>query len=86
MRTRSSQRGPLVLDATDIDPFAEGMMYFVAGALAVLSGLFYLAGNNEMGSFGPTMCQYGDVFCDKPYYVLVGAILAGLWATFVSIR
>jgi hypothetical protein len=32
------------------------------------------------------MCQYGDVFCDKPYYVLVGAILAGLWATFVSIR
>ena len=41
-------------------------MYFVAGALAVLSGLFYLAGNNEMGSFGPTLCQYGDVFCDKP--------------------
>jgi hypothetical protein len=62
------------------------MMYFVAGALAVLSGLFYLAGNNEMGSFGPTMCQYGDVFCDKPYYVLVGAILAGLWGAFVSVR
>jgi hypothetical protein len=61
-------------------------MYFVAGALAVLSGLFYLAGNNEMGAFGPTMCQYGDVFCDKPYYVLVGAILAGLWGAFVSIR
>jgi hypothetical protein len=39
-----------------------------------------------MGAFGPTMCQYGDVFCDKPYYVLVGAMLAGLWAAFVSIR
>lgn len=60
-------------------------MYFVAGALAVLAGLFYLAGNHEIGSLGVTMCQYGDVFCDKPYYVLVGAILAGLWATFVSV-
>jgi hypothetical protein len=66
-------------------PFTEGAMYFVAGALAVLSGLFYLAGNHEIGSLGTTMCQYGDVFCDKPYYVLVGAILAGVWAKFVSI-
>lgn len=61
-------------------------MYFVAGALTVLAGLFYLAGNHEIGSFGGTMCQYGEVFCDKPYYVLVAAILAGLWATFVSMR
>jgi hypothetical protein len=61
-------------------------MYFVAGALAVLSGLFYAAGNHEIGSLGVTMCQYGGTFCDSPHYVLVGAILAGLWATFVSIR
>ena len=61
-------------------------MLFVAGALAVLAGLFYAAGNNDIGSFGTTMCQYGDTFCDHPSYVLVGAILAGLWATFVSIR
>jgi hypothetical protein len=32
------------------------------------------------------MCQYGDVFCAKPYYVFVGAILAALWGTFVSVR
>jgi hypothetical protein len=61
-------------------------MYFVAGALAVLSGLFYAAGKHEIGSLGVTMCQYGGAFCDSPHYVLVGAILAGLWATFVSIR
>lgn len=61
-------------------------MYFVAGALVVLSGLFYLAGNHEIGSLGVTMCQYGSTFCDKPYYVLVAAILAGIWATFVSMR
>jgi hypothetical protein len=61
-------------------------MYFVAGALAVLSGLFYAAGNHEIGSLGVTMCQYGGTFCDSPHYVLVGAVLAGLWATFVSIR
>lgn len=60
-------------------------MYFVAGALAVLSGLFYAAGQHEIGSLGSTMCQYGGVFCENPHYVFVGAILAGLWATFVSI-
>jgi hypothetical protein len=61
-------------------------MHFVAGALFILSGLFYAAGHNEIGSLGPTMCQYGGAFCDHPSYVLVGAILAGLWGTFVSIK
>jgi hypothetical protein len=32
------------------------------------------------------MCQYGGTFCDHPSYVLVGAVLAALWGTFVSIR
>jgi hypothetical protein len=61
-------------------------MYFVAGALAVLSGLFYAANHHEIGSLGVTMCRYGSTFCDNPSYVLVGAILAALWGTFVSIR
>jgi hypothetical protein len=61
------------------------LMYFVAAVLAVLAGLFYAAGNNEIGSVGVQMCQYGT-FCDHPSYVLAGAILAGIWATFVSIR
>jgi hypothetical protein len=61
-------------------------MYFVAAALLVLAGLFYAAGNNEMGSLGVEMCRYGNTFCDSPVYVLAGAILAGLWAGFVSIR
>jgi len=61
-------------------------MYFVAAALAVLSALFYAASHHEMGSLGATMCQYGSTFCDSPHYVLVGAILAGIWAKFVSVR
>ena len=61
------------------------MMYFVTGVLAVMSGLFYAAGNNEIGSLGVTVCQYGSVFCDSLHYVFVGAILDGLWATFVTI-
>jgi hypothetical protein len=61
-------------------------MYFVAGALAILSGLFYMAGKHELAGFGATMCQYGGTFCDSPYYVLVAALLAGVWAKFVSIR
>jgi hypothetical protein len=67
-------------------PRGERLMYFVAAVLAVLAGLFYAAGNNELGSWGATMCQYGNTFCDHPVYVLAGAILAAIWAGFVSIR
>jgi hypothetical protein len=61
-------------------------MYFVAAVLAVLAGLFYAAGHHEIGSLGVQMCRYGSTFCDNPIYVLVGAGLAAIWATFVSIR
>ncbi len=61
-------------------------MYFVAGVLAVLAGLFYAAGNHEIGSLGVDMCRYGGTFCDSPVYVLVGAILAAVWGKFVSVR
>ena len=61
-------------------------MHIVAGALAILSGLFYAADQNEIGSLGVTMCRYGGSFCDHPSYVFAGAILAALWGTFVSIR
>jgi hypothetical protein len=61
-------------------------MYFVAAVLAVLSGLFYAAGHNEIGNLGAEMCQYGNTFCENPVYVLAGAILAALWGAFVSVR
>jgi hypothetical protein len=61
-------------------------MYFAAAVLTVLAGLFYAAGNNEIGSWSGTMCQYGGTFCDNPHYVLAGAILAALWGGFVSMR
>lgn len=61
-------------------------MYFAAAILAVLSGLFYAASHQELGSFGADMCRYGGAFCDSPSYVLGGAILAGLWGAFVSVR
>jgi hypothetical protein len=61
-------------------------MYYVAAALLALSGLFYAASRHEIGSLGVEMCRYGSTFCDHPSYVLVGAILAAIWGTFVSIR
>ena len=61
-------------------------MYFVATVLLVLSGLFYAAGHHQIGSLGITMCQYGSLFCDSPFLVLVGAGLAAAWGMFVSIR
>jgi hypothetical protein len=72
--------------STRIDPVTEAAMHFVAGALAVIAGLFYAADNNEIGPLGVTMCQYGGTFCDHPSYVFAGAVLAALWGTFVSIR
>jgi hypothetical protein len=61
-------------------------MYYAAAALSVLSGLFYAAGNHEIGSFGVEMCRYGNSFCDNPHYVLAFAGLAAIWGAFVSIR
>jgi hypothetical protein len=72
-------------DSTVI-PAGEHLMYFVAAVLLVLAGLFYAAGNSEIGHLGVQMCEYGSTFCDHPSYVLAGAILAGIWAAFVSIR
>lgn len=61
-------------------------MYFAAVVLAILSALFYAAGNQEIGTLGVEMCRYGSTFCRSPAYVLVGAILAGLWGALVSVR
>jgi hypothetical protein len=61
-------------------------MYLVATVLVILAGLFYAAGNHEIGSVGVQMCRYGGTFCDNPIYVLLGAILAAIWGTLVSVR
>jgi len=61
-------------------------MYLLAAVLLFLSGLFYAAGQHEIGSLGPVMCRYGSTFCDHPVYVLTAAVLAGLWGAFVSVR
>jgi hypothetical protein len=61
-------------------------MYFVAAILAVLSGVFYAAGQHEIGSAGVELCRYGGTFCENPIYVLVAAILAAIWGAFVSVR
>jgi hypothetical protein len=61
-------------------------MYFIAAVLVILAGLFYAAGRHEIGSLGGEMCRYGSLFCDNPFYLLVGAALAAVWGAFVSIR
>jgi hypothetical protein len=61
-------------------------MNYVAAALLVLSGLFYSAGHNEIGSLGATMCTYGSVFCDNPSIVFTGAALAAAWGMLVSVK
>jgi hypothetical protein len=66
--------------------FGGDSMFFVAGILAALAGMFYAAGHHQIGSFGVTMCRYGPTFCDNPQWVLIAAALAAVWGAFVSIR
>jgi hypothetical protein len=61
-------------------------MYYLAGLLVVISGILYAAGNQDIGSYSGSVCQLGGMFCDHPSYVFVGAILAAIWGTFVSIK
>lgn len=61
-------------------------MYYAAAALLVLSGVFYAAGNHELGSLGADVCRYGGPFCDHPLWLLAGAGLAAVWGAFVSVR
>lgn len=61
-------------------------MYIVAAILLGLSGMFYTAGQHEIGAFGATMCSYGGAFCDNPLIVFSGAALAAAWGMFVSMR
>jgi len=61
-------------------------MYFIAAVLVVLAGLFYAAGNHEIGSVGVEVCRYGGLFCESPHYVLTAAGIAAVWGTFVSIK
>ncbi|MGJ4884753.1 MULTISPECIES: hypothetical protein [unclassified Bradyrhizobium] len=61
-------------------------MYVVAVVLAGLSALFYVASQHQLGAVGADVCQYGSLFCDKPHYMMTGALLAALWGKFVSMR
>ena len=61
-------------------------MFFVAGVLAVLAGLFYAAGRHEIGSVGATMCRYGPALCEHPLYLAVAAGAAAVWGAFVSVK
>jgi hypothetical protein len=61
-------------------------MFYMAALLAMMTGLFYAAGNGEMAGFGASLCQYGEPFCQHPTYALAASALAAIWGAFVSIR
>jgi hypothetical protein len=82
---RTALHGNIVRPALEITHGGRPI-YFVAAILVVLSGLFYLAGQHQLGSLSTEVCQYGSTFCDNPVYVLAGAGLAAVWGMFVSVR
>jgi hypothetical protein len=58
-------------------------MYFVAFILAVAAVAFYLAGAD--GIWADPLCRYGGTFCQHPVWVAAAAVLALIWAKFVSV-
>jgi hypothetical protein len=57
-------------------------MSYVAGAMAIIAGVFCSAGLLDLGASSAELCQYGT----KPLYLLIAAGFAAAWGTFVSIR
>lgn len=62
------------------------VMSYVAGALAIVAGVFCSVGLLELGAPRAELCQYGTAFCDKPLYLLFAVGLAAAWGVFVSVR
>src|SRR5258705_3417663 len=59
-RERSAQaNGPRPAQPTAARMARRPPMYFAAAVLTILSGLFYVAGNHELGSIGSDVCRYG---------------------------
>lgn len=60
-------------------------MFYIAGLLAALAGLFYVSGLNQIGDVGQQVCEYGSLFCEHPIYLLVAAVLMAAWSLVVSV-
>jgi hypothetical protein len=58
-------------------------MYFVAFVLAIAAVAFYAAGTD--GIWADPLCHYGSTFCQHPVWVAAAAVLALIWAKFVSV-
>jgi hypothetical protein len=69
--------------ADRIPPEGFWAMYFVAFVLAIAAGAFYVAGTD--GMWADPLCRYGSAFCQHPAWLAAAAMLARVWAKFVSI-
>jgi len=61
-------------------------MSYVAGALAIVAGVFCSAGLLELGATGAELCQYGNCISRQTALLLFAAGLAAAWGAFVSVR
>jgi hypothetical protein len=61
------------------------IMLFAGLVLLVLSGIFYAAGERQLGSLGDTVCNMGPIFCQHPSWLLIGAAVVMVWAFFLRV-
>ncbi len=60
-------------------------MFFVSVALFILTGLFYAASRAEFGGQLRPLCEYGDMFCTHPEWMLYIAGICLVWALFLKV-
>ncbi len=60
-------------------------MFFVSVVLFILAGLFYAASRGEFNGQLRPLCQFGDVFCTHPEWMLYIAAICLVWALFLKV-
>lgn len=59
-------------------------MFFIAGILSAAAGVFYAASINSSG-WAMRVCSYGDIFCARPSWLMIAAVLSLIWACFLRV-
>ena len=59
-------------------------MFLIATLLVIAAGTFYAASITSSG-WALQLCNYGDLFCAKPSWLAMAAVLAVIWACFMRV-
>lgn len=59
-------------------------MFIIGIVLSIAAAVFYAASINTAG-WAMQVCRYGDVFCLKPSWLMIAAVLSLVWACYLRV-